>query len=481
MTQKLIPTILAALLLLASCGKEPTPTDKAAAPVVTSTNPVDGAKDLGQGSMTVTVDYDQNIKCTAANQKRVTIDGGAKIDNVSAYSQTLTIKLSELEPSHSYTLTIPEGAVEGYKPNQEGAKAVIIRFSTKEGRPEKHYELDPVTTLSNPNATTQAQQVYSLLLRYSGKKMLTGAQSEGTANNNDHINLIYNKTGKHPALAGYDFIFVQYSPTPAGWSWVVNYSDMSAPIEHYKAGGLVNYMWHWNVPESKEAWDKGVKDYDFNGYNFYSDKTTFSITEALKEGTWQNDFIMKDMEKVAGYLKILADAGVPVIWRPLHEAAGNYDLYGVKHNAWFWWGKGGAEPCKQLYRLMRDTFEKKYGLNNLIWVWTLDAVQGAEDQWYDWYPGDEYVDIIGCDIYANDTEAKSYQYQACVDLAKGKKLVTISECGNIPNPDKCLTAGNKFNWFMVWSSGTKDYTQNTDTYWKTIMSSENTLSREDLR
>lgn len=473
--------IVSLILALASCGKEPVPQDKAAAPVVTSTNPADGTKDLAPGSLSVTVDYDQNIKCTSANQKRITIDNGAKIESVSAYSQTLTIKLSEIEASHSYTLTIPDGTVEGFKAEQEGAKAVVIRFSTKEGKPEKHYELDPTTSLSNPNATSQAKDVYRLLLKYSGKKMLSGVQSEGTANNNDHVNLIYAKTGKHPALAGYDFIFVQYSPTPAGWSWVVNYGDMSAPIEHYKAGGLVNYMWHWNVPETKEAWDKGVNNYDFNGYNFYSDKTSFSITEALKEGTWQHDFIMKDMEKVAGYLKILSDAGVPVIWRPLHEAAGNYDLYGKKHNAWFWWGRGGAEPCKQLYRLMRDTFEQKYGLNNLIWVWTLDAVAAAEDSWADWYPGDEYVDIIGVDIYANDTEAKSYQYQACVDLGKGKKLVTVSECGNIPNPDKCLAAGNKFSWFMVWSSGIKDYTFNTDAYWKQLMGSENVLSRENLR
>lgn len=467
---------------LAGCGKgNVTPAPKADAPVVTSTNPADGTKNIEAGTLSVVVNYDQNIKCSSANLQKISIDNGASIELANAYMQSLTIKLKNLEYNQSYTVTVPDGIVEGFKENQAAAKGVSVRFSTKEVQPQKHYQLDPVATLSNQNATQQAKDVYSLLLELSGKKVLTGAQSEGTANNNDHINLIYSKTGKHPALAGYDFIFLQYSPTPAGWSWVVNYSDMSAPIEHWNNGGLVNYMWHWNVPQSKEAWDNGSNNYNFDDYNFYTDKTSFSIKEALKEGTWQHDFIMQDMDKVASYLKILADAGVPVIWRPLHEAAGNYNLYGIQHNAWFWWGKGGAEPCKQLYRLMRDTFEKKHGLNNLIWVWTLDATAGAEDQWEDWYPGDDYVDIIGVDIYENNTDAKNRQYQACVDLGKGKKLVTISECGNIPNPDKCLAAGNKWSWFMVWSSDISSYPYNTDSYWKQLMQSENTLSREDLK
>ncbi len=466
---------------LTACNKaENPPTEPVEAPKLLSCNPADGTTGLTGEKLTVKLTYDQNIKCNSSLTGQVTIDNGAAIDKLNAYSTALSIDVSGLKSAQTYTLTVPDGLVTGFKTGQDGAKGVTVKFTMKETVPEKHYELDPVTELSNKNASSQAKKVYAFLLEQSGKKMLSGVQSEGTANNNDHVNLIYSKTGKHPALAGYDFIFLQYSPTPQGWSWVVNYSDMSAPIEHWKAGGLVNYMWHWNVPNSKSDWDKGVNDYNFNGYNFYSDKTTFSIVEALKEGTWQHEFIMKDMEKAAGYLKILRDAGIPVIWRPLHEAAGNYNLYGKKNNAWFWWGRGGAEPCKQLYRLMRDTFEKQYGLNNLIWVWTLDATQGAEAEWADWYPGDDYVDIIGVDIYEDNTQAKTRQWHACVDLAKGKKLVTISECGNIPDPAKCFEAGNKWNWFLVWSSGTKDYRFNTDTYWKQIMENDCVFTRENM-
>ena len=84
---------------------------------------------------------------------------------------------------------------------------------------------------------------------------------------------------------------------------------------------------------------------------------------------------------MAGYLKLLHDANIPVIWRPLHEAAGG----------WFWWGKN-ADSFKKLWIQMFDYF-KAQGLNNLIWVWTSETGDA------DWYPGDAYVDIIGRDLY----------------------------------------------------------------------------------
>ena len=73
------------------------------------------------------------------------------------------------------------------------------------------------------------------------------------------------------------------------------------------------------------------------------------------------------------------------MWRPLHEAEGG----------WFWWGAEGAEPCKELYRLLYKKLTEEYKLDNLIWEWTGSTSPVAAD----WYPGDDVVDIIGYDKY----------------------------------------------------------------------------------
>ena len=478
-------------LLLAGCQEPVDPVvDTVDAPKLVSCDPADGAKDLTGDRLTLKLTFDQNIKCPSDQQTGVTIDGGASVDKVYAYNTLLTIDVSGLEKDsgNEYTVVVPEGAVQGFKENQEPSDEIRISFTIKYVEPYVPSQLDPVRSLVNPNASQQARNVYAFLLEQSGKKTLSGVQSSHSYTN-DMVDLVYRTTGKHPALAGYDFLFLAYSPTPDGWSWVQDYNDISAQKEQWQNNGLVNYMWHWNVPNSKADWDNGLNNYNFDGYNFYTEKTTFDIREALKPGTWQNDFIMKDIEEVAGYLQLLEDENIPVIWRPLHEAAGNHGIYEGGPGAWFWWGRYGAEPCKELWRLLYDQLVNVYGLDNLIWVWTVDLVKGFESRNLEWYPGDEYVDIVSFDVYENNTEAKSYQYQTLVDMTKGKKLVTISECGNIPDPEKCMEAGNRWSWFMVWPSTdaagnpslyNQGWALNTDEYWRKVMGSPYTLNREDM-
>ena len=466
---------------LYSCTKEPDPIVEEAAPALVSTSPENGATDIASASLDIVFTFDQNIKCSTSAATQIVVTPEVTVSKVNAYGAALTVSLSSLERGTKYTVSLPQGLVQGFKENQKGSAAISLSFSTKDKDPEPvHYTLDPTSSLSNASASTRAKKVYQFLLEQSGNKVLSGVQSSGTANNNDYLNQIYSRTGKHPAFAGYDFIFEQYSPTPASWSWKINYEDMSAPIEHWNAGGLVGYMWHWNVPASKEDWEKAkdfaTNGYDFSGYNFYTEKTKFDIREILKEDTWQREYAIAEMDKVAGYLKILKDKDIPVIWRPFHEAAGNtYTQW--QSGAWFWWGRYGAEPCKALWKMMYERFTNVHGLDNLIWVWTIDYVSGQEDAALEWYPGDDCVDIVGCDIYADDLKTKGEQYQFLVDVTKGKKLVTVSECGNVPDPEESLKAGHKWSWWMVWSD---DYALNTETYWKKLMGYSTTITRENM-
>lgn len=489
---RILLILLQFILLLAGC-QEPPESEGFGGPEMVSCDPADGAADVTGTKLTMKLTFDQNIKCPSDQHGRISVDGGAAVAEVRAFNTELAITVTGLEDGSgkTYNVLIPQGAVLGFKQYQEPALDIRTSFTMRYVEPYVPAELNPVKTLVNPNASQQAKNVYAFLLEQSGKKTLSGVQS-CHSHTNDFVDAVYKLTGKHPALAGYDFIFLQYSPTPDGWTWVRNYNDISAAKEQWQNNGLVNYMWHWNVPESKNAWDKGLNEADFDGYAFYSDKTSFDIREALKPGTWQNEFIMKDIEEVAGYLQLLEDENIPVIWRPLHEAAGNYGLYeGGGSGAWFWWGNHGPEPCRQLWKLLYDQLVNVHGLDNLIWVWTVDVAQGHEARNLEWYPGDEYVDIIGVDIYAKDTKDKSLQYQALLDMTGGRKLVTVSECGNIPDPAGCMSAGNRWSWFMVWPNADEygniimtpsddNFKLNTPDYWRQVIGSPYIINREQM-
>lgn len=393
-----------------------------------------------------------------------------------------------LEQGKDYTLTIPEGAITAMSDSRQSAPAMTLHFKTKAGVQKG----DIAEKLTNPNATKEAQNVYNFLREHYGKNMLSGVQSS-MSNTLDYVNAVAASTGKHPALAGFDFLFLPFSPTPAGWSWVQDYTDISAAKEQWQNNGLVAYMWHWNVPNSEADFYNCLNGATDN-MGFYipgansTGTTNFDIREALKEGTWENRCIMRDIEEVAVTLKLLQDANIPILFRPLHEAAGNYTKYNKNGGAWFWWGRYGASYCKQLYQLLYKTFTNTYHLNNIIWVWTIDAAEGYEHEAVDWYPGDEYVDIVGVDVYTDKiTTPWKSQLDFMNSITGGKKLTTVSECGNMPDPTTQFAGSANFLWFMVWPTtdskgdvNISGYAKNTANYWKQVVENKYILNREDM-
>jgi hypothetical protein len=142
---------------------------------------------------------------------------------------------------------------------------------------------------------------------------------------------------------------------------------------------------------------------------------------------------------IAGELEFLRDVHVPVLWRPLHEANGR----------WFWWGMGGSEPFKKLWRMMFENFTAKHHLDNLLWVFS----PGAETDLADWYPGDAFVDIIGQDHYpmdGNHNPAKDV-FDELTQMTRGQKLIALGENGPIPDPALAQRAHADWLFFSTWS------------------------------
>ncbi len=210
-------------------------------------------------------------------------------------------------------------------------------------------------------------------------------------------------------------------------------------------------------------------------YVIHPDQTTFMPSNCLVEGTWENKVWNDDLAKVAGYLKTMQEMGIAVIWRPFHEAKGNYDVYQAGTGAWFWWGKEGPEVCKQLWIAMYD-YMKAQGVNNLIWVWT-DIPTSFDPKWY---PGDQYVDMVGADIYNQTDAAAIASTMQQLQYLYPNKMVTLSECGGVADAGAQFEAGATWSWFMPWYEGEGTAYAPME-WWQNVMNSPHVITRDMLK
>ncbi|WP_051317198.1 glycosyl hydrolase [Ectobacillus panaciterrae] len=275
--------------------------------------------------------------------------------------------------------------------------------------------------LVNPNATKETKALMSFLVDNYGKRILSGQQDIS------EVKWLNKNIGKKPAIVGFDFM--DYSPSRVTYGIKSNQTEQA--IQWDKEGGIVTFSWHWNAP--KDLIDTPEKKWR----GFYKDGTTFDIGYAMNHPESEDyQLILRDIDTIALQLKKLQKAKVPVIFRPLHEAEGS----------WFWWGAKGPEPAKQLYRLMYDRLTNYHKINNLIWVWNSVSK--------DWYPGDEYVDIVSYDSYPapGDYSSVSSPYDRLVSLVNNQKIVALSENGPIPSPDLLKEYQIHWSWFLTWES-----------------------------
>ena len=245
-----------------------------------------------------------------------------------------------------------------------------------------------------------------------------------------------------------------------------------------QANGLIisghDYTLTGATLSSKAAAPRHAKKAEIH-YTARPDETTFKPSNCLVEGTWENKVWSEDLAKVTGYLKTMQELGIAVLWRPFHEAKGNYDVYQAGTGAWFWWGADGPEVCKQLWIAMYD-YMKAQGVNNLIWVWT-DIPTAIDPRWY---PGDNYVDIVGVDIYGQNDAAAISDIFKQIQYTYPNKMVTLSECGDVAEASAQMEAGAAWSWFMPWYEG-EGTAYAPEAWWQAAMSSPYVITRDMLK
>ncbi len=286
--------------------------------------------------------------------------------------------------------------------------------------------------LTNASANAKTQKVFDYLKSQWGNHMISGQMDLTWDDSVDMVQRVMNDTGKSPALMGYDFMNYGIDNQYLG-----GLKQTEEAIAYWNKGGLISLTWHWRDPNTSGS----------TIGEFYTKSTSFQIPIANKQldlnsTAFKN--MINDIDMVAGELKKLQSAGVPVIWRPLHEASGG----------WFWWGRSdrtdGIPPSYAqvlLWRYMYDRLTTFHGLNNLIWEWNGQSAS--------WYPGDDYVDITSYDVYApaRDYGSQVGIYNETKAYSQEVKMVAMSENSNIPDPDKMKADGAWWLYFMVWNDG----------------------------
>ena len=451
--------LLSFLILLTACAEKSTPPPLAEAPRLLSSMPADKQTEVTDGVMEILLLFDQNV--TLGPSPRITLNGGLVTDLRPGTGGELKLVVPPLEPAVTYTLVVPGHTIKGptgvFLPTE-----IRLVFTTRTPAPPRE------------GLSPQAEKLLLYMREHQGIAILSGTMANVAWNTNEAA-WVHLHTGKYPALNCFDYIHLPFSP--ADW---IDYGNISVVENWWKEKGLVSAMWHWNVPANSAEPGK---------YAFYwgsgPEETLFDIAKINDSSSEEYQTMMADIDKVSGYLKLLRDKQIPVIWRPLHEAAGNMGAY-PGGTAWFWWGAGGAEPFKKLWRLMFDRMTHHHGLDNLIWVWTSQITDAG------WYPGDDYVDMVGRDIYNESGTTTIKNDFTTLQERYPDKLVALSECGSVAKiPDQWNT-GAKWVWFMPWydydrtvDSGSDAFQLSTHqhadaAWWKDAFDTDYVLTRDEM-
>ena len=348
----------------------------------------------------------------------------SKQDNFSDYTVcAVTLK----KGSHTLTVKKSWGWIE------------LDKVTVKTGAKISSSTYNVTSSLVNKNSTAKTKKLYSFLKDSYGKYVITGQQCDGGINGTE-FKAIKNLTGDYPALLGLDLM----DYTPSRTAFGASSSTVEKAIEFADKGGIVTLCWHWNAPTEYLYSTANNSDGWWGG--FYTKSSNFDIAKVMNgQDAKGKKLIDRDIKEIAKQLKRLEKAGVPVIWRPLHEAAGG----------WFWWGAKGPDAYKKLWKYLYNELTNTYGCNNLIWVYNGQSA--------DWYPGDEYVDIVGEDIYPGNHvyDPQVSRFRQAINYGSKTKITALTENGCIFDIDSAVSINALWCWFMTWGN---EFTVNGSNY-----------------
>lgn len=315
------------------------------------------------------------------------------------------------------------------RPTNGNIKLDYLKISNNTSLSSIKYDAE--NDLANKDAGQSAKELMNFLTDNYGKYILTGQYASDETNK--EIDLVYQTTGKYPVIR---FSAMHNS----GNSFDSTFKDIDACADWYRRGGVVGLMWFWEAPSKKPS--VYAKDTDFKLSDAITDIDIAKLSQEEIRGLYGEGKISEqcyglilDLDNMAGQLMSLKNKGVPILWRPLHEASGD----------WFWWGADGVDAYKWLWNLMYVRYTEYFELDNLIWIWNGQSESSLVDK--------STFDIASLDIYLSpdkDFGSRYEQFLALQNIVGKEKLIAISECSTIPDPDLSFRDNSVWSFFGLW-------------------------------
>lgn len=422
-------------LAMTACGSDDNKEKRPSELVLLSVSPEAGTN---RPAGTVEVAFEFNQPVEILDTTKITIND-IPVEYAYTVARILKAKVVLTQPG-KVSFKIGEGAISVFRSSEANRSSYLTEFAIQDQEgSDKH--------------SPEALRLLEYMRENTGSKMLSGVCACINWNQNEAM-WVYKHTGKYPAINNFDFIHYEYS-SPGGW---IDYSNSAPAISWAENNGVVSAMWHWNQ-RANNGYDSSCTP------GSAPDQTSFSPSDIFDPDSEGYRKMINDIDIIAGWMKPLADAGIPILWRPLHEAQGNWDenLKDEWRKAWFWWGIDGPEACVEIWKVMYDRMVNHHGLTNLIWVCNIGSSKL-------WYPGDEYVDIVGFDFYNSTMDDMAYWYEY-MEANYPTKLRAICECGNIPKISEQWERGLFWNYFTPWWDNAITQDVGTDSFNSTEHSS----------
>ncbi|ARK10766.1 glycosyl hydrolase [Fibrella sp. ES10-3-2-2] len=319
----------------------------------------------------------------------------------------------------------------------------------------------PKPKLIDRNATKETKALYSNLGKLARKHILFGHQHAteyghgwtGDANRSD----VKSVSGSHPAVIGVDFSGLSGRPMEAiERTKATLRKDIAAT---YDRGGVTTVAWHFSNPITPKT-----------GFYWKDSVSAPAVANLITGGSHHQQYkdILKTVADLANTTRGADGKLVPMLFRPYHEFDGG----------WFWWGKPhcSKEDFTSLWRFTVTYLRDSLQVHNFIYTFSPDCLFRTEAQYLDRYPGDEWVDMVGVDNYADFGRDGKYNVAAGIaklkivsDYAeKAGKLAAFTETGLESIPDttwwtntllKALKAEKmKLAYVLVWRNDTRSQT-----------------------